>query len=81
MSYSTIVAFASIHHLNRVKRRLRERNFHVDTIRTPEDIAEKGCGFSLCCPVSLVSLVEELAATMNIRLVGVRTSSESIYEL
>jgi len=44
-----IVVFASIHHVNAVKRRLQRAGLFVEMVRTPQCFAYTGCSFALCC--------------------------------
>jgi hypothetical protein len=61
-----LVAYASLAHVQRVRRKLLDGGTFVDMIRTPGPLARKGCGFALRAPRKLLPVI--LAASLDAKI-------------
>ena len=66
-----IIVFASIHHVNAVKRRLQRDGIFVEMVRTPQSLAHTGCGFALCCGPPALDAVLSAAVAAGVTHGGV----------
>jgi hypothetical protein len=66
-----LIAYASLSHVHRLKRRLWESGVFVDMVRAPQCLGVRGCSFALRCAPALVPQIRELSRQLSIEVRGV----------
>jgi len=65
-----LLLYASLSHVQRVKRRLLEQGIFVDLLRAPQCLASRGCAYALVCPPSTAPQVCDVSRELSIEIQG-----------
>jgi hypothetical protein len=66
-----LVAYASLSHAHRVRRLLYDRGRFVEMVRTPQQLAARGCGFGLHCSEAEMAAVRSASQEARVEIRGV----------
>ena len=66
-----LIVFASLNHVNAVKRRLHTEGVFVEMVRTPLCFAYTGCSFALRCEAAVVAMILTAANCASVKIGGV----------